>query len=108
MLGALMKVAGTEWHWHAEILNCSTYTHTVFYWVCGYKSDCRAKPCLSKQTNNKKYTAPVRLELTTFRLTVGRCDQLSHGAHENNHICIVYKYGLPLWLAIFQSIKGAL
>ena len=31
-----------------------------------------------------KTTAPVRLELTTFRcqsITVGRCDQLSHGAH---------------------------
>ena len=28
----------------------------------------------------KKKPAPVRLELTTFRLTVGRCNQLSHGA----------------------------
>ena len=35
-----------------------------------------------KQPNqiSTKNSAPVRLELTTFRLTVGRCNQLSHGA----------------------------
>jgi hypothetical protein len=47
---------------------------------------------LPKVTKGKRYTAPVRLELTTFRLylllhpsfviTVGRCNQLSHGAPE--------------------------
>ena len=41
-----------------------------------------SNPCLLASTPQvaAKITAPVRLELTTFRLTVGRCNQLSHGA----------------------------
>jgi hypothetical protein len=41
----------------------------------------------------KKETAPERLELSTFRLTyitVGRCDQLSHGAYLAWHVLDIH------------------
>ena len=53
---------------------------------------CHINKILDCKIVYKNVTAPVRLELTTFRLTVGRCDQLSHGARAS--YCLQWNFEL--------------